>query len=290
MKIAISGREPWNGLAQDAAGFIRELQSCGASLRYSPAFVSSMRSEGVELPCGEIFAEEAGVPSDTDIFLALGGDGTFLSSIVSVRDSNVPIAGINFGRLGFLTAATAGREVAEALVSGRFEVQDRALLKVEARGLDKDFWPYALNEISFQRSGAGLLSIEVSLDGKELPPYWADGILIATPTGSTAYSLSVGGPVVTPGCDVMLITPIASHNLNHRPLVVPISSQVDIRVSGRTEIALAADNRFVRYRGSVNARISRSGFSLKYISFQDNNFITALRSKLMWGADGRNQK
>ena len=288
MKIAVFGREPWTEPVAEAVSFLSRLESEGASICCHNSFASSLRSAGEPLAGCTCFSGAEDLPADVDIFLALGGDGTFLSSLEFVRGRDIPVCGINFGTLGFLTAAKAESEVAAALAAGRFTVQNRSLLRVSADGLPEDFWPCALNEISFQRAGAGLLSIEVSVDGRVLPAYWADGILIATPTGSTAYSLSLGGPVVTPECEVMLITPIASHNLNQRPLVVPLASRVEVKVTGRSDIMLAADNRFVRFGGSLCATVSKGDAPLRYVSFTDNSFITALRSKLLWGADSRN--
>ncbi len=290
MKIAISGREPWGSSGREAVAFVEELSRCGAALCYCRSFADSMRSAAVQLPRGEVFGGSGDLPSDVDVFLTLGGDGTFLSSTEYVRGSGIPVAGINFGRLGFLTAATASEKVARSIAGGDFSVQDRAMLKVSSDGLPEDFWPYALNEISFQRSGQGLLSIEVSLDGKDLPVYWADGILVATPTGSTAYSLSLGGPVVAPSSEVMLITPVASHNLNQRPLVVPLSSRLEICASGRSGVSVGADNRLLHFDSRVRATVSRGEFPFRYMVLSDNSFITALRSKLLWGASGRNSE
>ena len=288
MKIAVFGREPWTGPVTEAVSFLSHLKAEGAELWCHRPLADSVISAGEPLgECG-LFSSAADLPQDMDIFLTLGGDGTFLSSLDFVRGRDIPVCGINFGTLGFLTAATAEPQVAAALASGSFRVQNRSLLKVEAEGLPEDFCPCALNEISFQRAGAGLLSIEVSVDGRILPAYWADGILFATPTGSTAYSLSLGGPVVTPDCQVMLITPIASHNLNQRPLVVPLSSTVRVKICGRSDIMLAADNRYVRFAGSLSAVVSQGDAPLKYVSFSDDSFITALRTKLLWGADRRN--
>lgn len=288
MKIAVSGRDTWQERVGDAVAFLGEIASCGVSLCYDSDLMSAFRRAGVEVPAGEVFTCWKDLPSDTGLFLALGGDGTFLSAMEYVRDSGIPVAGVNFGRLGFLTACTAGAESARRLAGGLYSVQNRSLLRLDAEGLPAGFWPYALNEISLQRRGAGLLSLEISVDGKPLPTYWADGILIATPTGSTAYSLSLGGPIVTPECSTMLITPVASHNLNQRPLVIPLSSKVEIRASGRSDIAIAADNRSFDLPLSVRAAVSQGEFPLRYVSFTDDSFITALRSKLLWGEDGRN--
>ncbi len=251
-----------------------------------------LRKKGALLACyGEDFTSWEDLPADTDIFLSLGGDGTFLQSLTFIRDRNIPVAGINFGRLGFLTTARAdGAETwIDDLLAGRWTVEERGLLEVSCEGLPDKLYPFALNEVSLQRHGAGMLSIQVRIDGLELPSYWADGLVVATPTGSTAYNLSVGGPVVMPTSDVMVIAPIAPHNLNVRPLVVPMSSTVELCFGTRDRKAvLSLDNRRCEISEGTLIRLARSSFGLRYVSLSDNNFIGALRDKLYWGEDRRN--
>ena len=251
-----------------------------------------LRDRGAALACfGEDFQSWEDLPADTGLFLSLGGDGTFLQSLTFVRDRGIPVAGINFGRLGFLATARADEcaRWADDLLAGRYRVEERSLLHVSSEAVPADFYPYALNEVSFQRRGAGMLSIHVTLDGRELPPYWADGLVIATPTGSTAYSLSVGGPLVMPDSEVMVIAPIAPHNLNVRPLVVPMRSVLELSVFSREESALLTlDNRFLPIASGTTVRLARAPFGLQYASLSDDSFIGALRTKLVWGADKRN--
>lgn len=249
---------------------------------------------GASVVCyGVDFTSWEDLPADTDLFLSLGGDGTFLQSLTFVRDCGIPVAGINFGHLGFLTTARADEAEGwlDDLLSGNFLVEERALLHVGCGGLEKGFYPYALNEVSLQRRGAGMLSVKVRISGREIPTYWADGLVVATPTGSTAYSLSVGGPVVMPDSDVMVIAPIAPHNLNVRPLVVPMDAEVELEFDSREGRALlTVDNRSCEIASGTVVRLSRGEFGLKYVSFSDGNFINALRTKLFWGEDRRNSK
>jgi len=293
MKIAILGRKLEGENAAKAAVVVRMLAAKGATLCYRNLFVDRMDAAGEELPAGEVFTTWKDLPSDTDLMLALGGDGTFLSSLSFIQDRPIPVAGINFGHLGFLASTEPSADLdslMDDLLTGRYSVQEREVLKVESGVSSDDFVPYALNEISFQRAqGSGILSIDIAIDGKSLPTYWADGIILATPTGSTAWSLSLGGPVVTPGSKVITITPIASHNLNVRPLVIPMSSVVDVTVfSEKGSIVMAADNRQVSWQRICRARVSAAPFALQYISLSDNNFIKALQTKLHWGEDLRN--
>lgn len=231
---------------------------------------------------------------DTDLLLSVGGDGTFLSASVLVGDSGIPVLGVNLGRLGFLSE-NRPEAVAEAIISRTYTIEDRTLLGVGlscATGCRSiDAWPYALNEMTVHRSGAAMLGVDVSLDGVLLPTYWADGLLVATSSGSTAYSLSVGGPIVVPESKVLIISPIASHNLNVRPLVVPDTSMIELRLRARDpEVLLTLDNRTVEVEPGVDISVSIAPFTLKRVRLGGANFINALTGKLFWGEDMRNFK
>lgn len=236
----------------------------------------------------------AGVPEDVDIFLSLGGDGTFLNSLTMVRDSGIPVAGINFGRLGFLTSAGSGDSgcaVLDRMLEGSYSVEKRALLEVSYGGFPEGFYPYALNEVAIQRGDPNMIGIEVRIDGMSIPTYWADGLLIATATGSTAYSLSFGGPVAVPDSSVFIVTPMAPHNLNVRPLIVPDTSEIEVvlRTGGRRAL-LSADNRSVDVDGDRVIRVRKAGFALSCVSFGRDSFFQALHEKLLWGEDRRNDR
>ena len=194
--------------------------------------VQSMRERLALEGCGFYRIRNAGdISSDTDIVMSVGGDGTFLSASKRVGNSGIPVLGINTGRVGFLSEY-GPEEACEAIISKSYTLEDRALLETrvngEMRESDSSFWPYTLNEISVLRGGASILGVDVCLDGNPLPTYWADGLLVSTSSGSTAYSLSVGGPICVPDSKVIIIAPIAPHNLNVRPLVVPDSTVVSI--------------------------------------------------------------
>ena len=208
-----------------------------------------------------------------------------------MRDSGIPVAGVNAGRLGFLTTvrADAGGTWIDELLSGRFTTEERSLLRVTCADLPDDFYPFALNEVSLQRRGASMLPVHVRIDGRELPTYWADGLVVSTPTGSTAYNLSVGGPVVMPASEVIVIAPIAPHNLNVRPLVVPMDSYIELTFHPREgDAQLSLDNRSCILPADTTVSVARARYGLRYVTLSDNNFITALRTKLLWGEDRRN--
>lgn len=242
---------------------------------------------------GEIFSSCEDIHSAVDILLSLGGDGTFLHSLTAVRNSGIPVAGINFGRLGFLTSARVGDDAGwdeiMSILENKYTIVDKTLLQVSCSSLPKNFYQYALNEIYIQRHGPFMISINVKIDGKSLPTYRADGLMVSTSTGSTAYSLSIGGPVLVPEVDVFIISPLASHNLSVRPIIVPDTSKIEISIlSDGHPVFLYADNRrtFINKTGSIT--IAKAPFSMKCVSLGHLNFFEVLNKKLLWGEDVRN--
>ncbi len=234
----------------------------------------------------------------TDLVMSVGGDGTFLSAARCVGASGVPILGVNLGRLGFLSEYSP-EEACGALLSGAWYLEDRELLETEVDGSLSEnpvlsasaetFCPFTLNEVSVHRSGAALLGVDVTIDGHPLPTYWADGLLVATSSGSTAYSLSVGGPICAPEAKVLIIAPIAPHNLNARPLVVPDTTKVGISMRSRDEsVMLSMDNRNHLIQPSATLAVKVAQFSLKRVRLKNTSFIKALTTKLFWGEDIRN--
>ena len=219
-----------------------------------------------------------------DMLLSIGGDGTFLSASKCVGGSGVPILGINLGRLGFLSEYSP-EEACEALLSGKYELEERRLVKTSVEGtiLDdaKGFWPYSLNEVCVHRTGAAILGIEVSIDGARLPVYWADGLLVATSSGSTAYSLSAGGPICSPDSRVLIVAPVAPHNLNVRPLVVPDSARISISLRSRdSAVQLSMDNRELLIAPDATLEVEVAQFSLNRVRLGRSNFFKALTTKL----------
>ncbi len=231
---------------------------------------------------------------EADILLSVGGDGTFLAASALAATSGTPVVGVNLGRLGFLSE-NRPEDVAKSLISGEYTIEDSPVLKavpaVEGQFEQADLWPYAFNEFTVHRNGAAILEVEVTVNGIPLPSYWADGLILSTSAGSTAYSLSVGGPIVMPGSKVLIITPIASHNLNMRPLIVPDSSAVTFTIRSRDGKAMfTADNRAVEIPGGTSVTMSLAQFSLRRVRLNSSNFINALTQKLFWGEDIRNNR
>ena len=227
-----------------------------------------------------------------EFLISLGGDGTLLDTVSLVRDKNIPVLGINFGRLGFL--ASIGKEeltsAVTALANRTFVVDKRSLIHLDAsRPLFGDV-PYGLNEFAIHKTDTSpMIKIHTYLNGEFLNTYWADGLIVATPTGSTGYSLSCGGPVVFPESASFVITPVAPHNLNVRPIVVPDDNIISFEVEGRAENFICVlDSRKEIVDKQVQLAVRKESFTLSLIRLNENNFLQTLRSKLSWGLDTRN--
>ena len=234
-------------------------------------------------------AQPSDLQPETDALLSLGGDGTFLLAARFAVPAGVPVLGVNFGRLGFLSENDPDM-VVDALSTGDFRVEERELLQVSCPDLPaEESWPYALNEISVSRVSPSMLGVDVAVDGEALPTYWADGLLVATSSGSTAYSLSVGGPICLPETKVFIVAPISPHNLNVRPLIVPESSQVRISLRSRDDRAvLTMDNRTYTVPAGAQVEVCAAPVRLRRVRLGQSNFINALRTRLLWGEDVRN--
>ena len=249
--------------------------------------LQTLREAGVQL---SVLAYGEAPSSEIDMLLSVGGDGTFLYSAKLVKDSGIPVLGVNIGRVGFLSE-NRPEDVADAILAGEYTIEDRTVLKAAVVSSDSssEIWDYALNEITVHRTGAAMLGMDVNIDGVELPTYWADGLVVSTSSGSTAYSLSVGGPIVLPESKVLIISPIAPHNLNIRPLVVPNTVNLTLKMQSRDgKFAVTADNRTVEVAEDVVLTIGVAQFSLRRVRLNRSNFITALTEKLHWGEDVRN--
>lgn len=242
----------------------------------------------------ETFSSYNDLDDSFEVMLTVGGDGTFLRAVTYVRDLNIPILGINIGRLGFL--ATVQKEnIPEAiniLLSKEYNVYERSLLTVTTRKKNPELSDlnFALNEISVsRRNSTSMITVETYLDDEYLTSYWADGLIVSTPTGSTGYSLSCGGPVITPSTKSLVLTPIAPHNLNARPLVIPDETKIKMKIIAREKQALLSlDSRVATIDNNSEIYIEKAAFTLKTIQLKDQTFLKTLRGKLLWGEDKRN--
>jgi NAD+ kinase len=240
------------------------------------------------------FDSKKPIENDFNFVFAIGGDGTILRSITYVKDSNIPILGINTGRLGFLTSIQKEniQEAISLIDNNKFSIIKRTLLEVKSGSQNDAFYdyPFALNEITIQRKDTtSLLNISCEINDKYLTNYWSDGLIISTPTGSTGYSLSNGGSIVSPESNVILLNPIAPHNINMRSLVIPDNSKINIDIEGDTNINLSVDSRMYSVNCSNQIEIFKADFTIGTIKFDNDNFYKRLREKLFWGQDMRNK-
>ena len=224
--------------------------------------------------------------------ISLGGDGTLLDTVTLVQDKGIPVLGINYGRLGFL--ANIGKEeirsAIKALVEGTYVTENRTLIHLDADIPIFNGVPYALNEFTLQKKdSSSMIKIHTYLNGEFLNTYWADGLIVATPTGSTGYSLSCNGPIVFPESGSLVITPVAPHNLNIRPIVIPDNNIISFEVEGRTDSFICTlDSRRVVVPKEAQLAVKKETFGINLIRLNENNFLQTLRNKLSWGLDKRN--
>ena len=259
---------------------------------YEPLYEFVQQACSIQPDIAGVFTTGAELPESVRYLISIGGDGTFLKSILTLKGKSIPVAGINLGRLGFLSAI-ARKDIEEALdyiLNEQAEIEERSVLKLD--GLVDTFgdFNYALNEIAVTKMDtSSMISIHTYLNDQYLTTYWADGVIIATPTGSTAYSLSVGGPILTPDSKSIIITPIAPHNLTVRPLVVPDYNKITLRVEGRGQQFLASlDSRSEAINFPGEILIRKAEFHVQTLKLPGHDFFSTLRSKLMWGTDSRN--
>ena len=258
---------------------------------FEPLMDFLQKKAGLRPKIAGLFTSHADLPEGLDFLFSLGGDGTFLETVNLVRDSGIPVLGVNIGRLGFLSYISQENmdESLESVFSGKYDIEERMLLKVEVPGVDLDDMTVALNDVRIYKTSGSLITIHVKINQEFLSAYWADGLLLSTPTGSTAYNLSVGGPIVVPESNTFVLSPIAPHNLTVRPLVLPDSAVLQLSVDTRdSQFQLAVDSRTIDLDVDAMVTIRKAGYSLKMIRIENISFYSTLRNKLMWGADRRN--
>ena len=229
--------------------------------------------------------------NNADFLFSIGGDGTLLKAVTYVRESNIPILGINTGRLGFISSISADQidDAITDILKGNYKINERTLLELST---DKDLFKdknFALNEVAVSKKDtSSMIRIDAFIDDEFLNTYWADGLVVSTPTGSTGYSLSCGGPIIMPGTNNIIITPNAPHNLNVRPIVIDDNSIIKLKVEDRDQLALVSlDSRSRAFDSETELIIKKASFKTKLVQPQNNSFIRTIRHKLMWGLDKR---
>jgi len=294
MKIGIYGQFYHANAAQYIGQLLELLDQKNIEVLIEEDFLKLIHSNNNIKKDYEHFSAFEELDNSFDLFFCIGGDGTILKSINYIRNLDIPIVGINTGRLGFL--ATIQKEQIEStldeILEKKFSLSPRSVLKIKTNTKINDpiFSNIALNEIAVSRKNTtSMITVDTWLDDQYLTSYWADGLIIATPTGSTGYSLSCGGPVITPDADSLVITPIAPHNLNARPLVIKDHTRIKLKVSGReNEHLVSMDSRIATLQNDTEILIEKAPYTINFIELQEDSFLNTLRKKLLWGEDKRN--
>jgi NAD+ kinase len=291
-RFAIYGREFGEKHNEQVKRFFELLDQSNAYYAvYAPFYALMSKQIGLKQAI-PTFTKEGFDPSAYDIMLSIGGDGTMLDTTTFVRDSKLPILGLNTGRLGFLSSINMDEmeEAMQQVLKGAYMIDTRSVLKaVTEDGLfgEENF---ALNELTIHKKDTqSMIVVHVYVDGKFLNTYWADGLIIATPTGSTAYSLSCGGPVILPSSSNFIITPVANHNLTVRPVLISDESVITLKMEGRSEhLLMSLDSRSTTIDDGSVVTVTRNDFQINLVRLKTHSFLKTLRHKLHWGYDKRN--
>lgn len=294
MKIAVYGQYYKNNTEDIIKRMLSVFAKFSPELVFETGFYNVLNKRNLLDKPFPLFSSHEELNDGFNMMISIGGDGTMLRAATLVRDKNIPILGINAGRLGFL--ATVQQESIETLLAlifeNKYKVSPRTLLSIDYDGIpeDTDELDFALNEITVSRKDTtSMITIETLLNGDYLNSYWADGLIVSTPTGSTGYSLSCGGPVLMPEVNSLVITPIAPHNLNARPLVIPDDTEIQLKVTGREpQHLISLDSRIITVDVETVIRIRKTGFKINLVEFHEEKFLKTLRKKLLWGEDKRN--
>lgn len=292
MKVAIYGQFYHENSGVFIKNLIEVLLSHGVELFIAEDFHNILIEKAIIKP--RTFQVFTALDKSFDLFFSVGGDGTILSAVEYVKDTEVPIVGINTGRLGFLATIkkTEIKEAVNQILNNECHVSERTLISIESSNeiYGRPCFNAALNEVTVSRKNTtSMITIDTYLDDEYLTSYWADGLIVSTPTGSTGYSLSCGGPVIVPGSQNLVITPIAPHNLNARPLVISDDTEIKLKVTSREQqFLISLDSRIATVDTATEIVIKKTSFKIKMIQPNSGSFLKTLRDKLLWGEDKRN--
>ena len=291
MKIALFGNELSQSYIMYIKHLVYKLEEKEVELTIHHQFYDFLQNS-INFPKNVTTFERISSDDKIDYLFSIGGDGTLLRAVTYVRESNIPIMGINTGRLGFISSISTDQiDVAvDNVLNGEYKIRSRTVLELETENNLFGTTNFALNEVAIvKKDTSSMIRVDAFIDDEFLNSYWADGLLISTPTGSTGYSLSCGGPIILPGTENVIITPIAPHNLNVRPIIVNERSTIRLKVEDRDQLALVSlDSRSRAFDSSLELIIKKASFKINLIEPKDNSFITTIRTKLMWGSDKRN--
>ena len=288
MKIILFSRKGIKPRTEDINEIFGAIERYGFDYAINREFAENIEATALRtIPTEYIYESTVGAQPEEAVMVCYGGDGTLLEGVHRLNGADIPVIGINGGHLGFLALAPREniKEVFEGIADGNLNLEVRDMLSIEGLGEEK---LYALNEVSIQRLGASMISIDATIDGNSVATYNGDGVILSTPTGSTAYSLSAGGPILAPSCHSFLLTPLAPHNLTMRPIVMPDSSVVSLRINTRNnETSISADNRTFRISNDTILTIKKAKRYIRLAVPNNISFFDSLRNKMMWGVDIR---
>lgn len=291
MKVAIYGLKASEDQKEFFVELFAELERKNIQYTVEAAFRDILESElSISLP-SEVFSCYEDLQESIDMFFTFGGDGTILSAATIIQDKNIPVVGVNTGRLGFLATLNMEYlfESLDNILNGEYTISSRSLIEVQTEDAEIEF-PFALNEITVtRRETTSMITVDAFVNGEFLNSYWADGLIVSTPTGSTGYSLSCGGPIVHPGTDTFIVTAIAPHNLNVRPYMIADDSVLDLKIHSRVgEYFLSLDARNKPLSTDVKLRLKKANFNIRIVEPHDKTYLMTLRDKMFWGSDRRN--
>ena len=291
MIIALHGRELRDKAFPYAADLFEQLQKHGAQVLIHEPFLKMLRAQGINCGACRVYNTPAET-AEADFFFSIGGDGTLLETVTYSGARQVPVLGINAGRLGFLATTSGERlhEVLPLLFEGKFRLEERTLIRLDS---ELDFFEglnFGLNEFTItKRDNSSMILVHTYLNNQFLNSYWADGLIVATPTGATGYSLSCGGPLVMPDCGNFIICPVNPHNLSVRPIVVSDANVISFRIEGRSKkFLISLDSRSKPVKAGLELSVRKEDFKAKLVKFEGDTYMGTLRTKLNWGFDVRN--
>ena len=291
MKVALYGQTYSDDISASVGELLDELSRSGATVALEAEFAEFLELDTTGYGS---YTPEEGLDSSYDLFVSFGGDGTILRAITFIRDLGIPVVGVNTGRLGFLSTFRKEevRTLVREFVAGNYRIVERSLVSASLDGQlpGGNLLNFALNEVTVSRKDTtSMITVETYLNGEYLTSYWADGLIVATPTGSTGYSLSCGGPVITPTARSLVITPIAPHNLSARPLVISDSTEIRLKVDGREpQHLLSLDSRIASVENGTEILVRKADFHIRMVEYASESFLKTIRNKLLWGEDRRN--
>jgi len=291
MNVALHGLSLKAEFLPAIRGLFTQLHSLGIEVRLTPALENQLQLLGLPLPIYKVLKQQEDYVG-LDFVLSIGGDGTLLDTVCLVGSKEIPILGLNTGRLGFL-ATVATNKIEEAilhLAKGNYQLESRTLLALHSSKKFLNGMNFALNEFTIHKKDtSSMITVHTYIDGMYLNSYWSDGLIVATPTGSTGYSLSCGGPLITPGAKNFVITPVSPHNLNVRPIIVSDESEISFEIEGRTDkFMISLDSRSTSISSEVKLTVKKEAFCAKLVKLPTYHFFDTLRQKLNWGLDMRN--